>query len=199
MTHDYHENHRILEKLVEREVGYCMSYLISDLAKIVHNLDYATRRELSFDAEDIDELMYQRASNEEAAFEEGWRVTEYNGDWYYHKYDIEPFTKNFPKGYGVEWREVDPEDDSTEAGFYPSGSEKCYENEEDAIEDEWLYYLDSDAGPHNYESDAWDACVENENIGTSEHDSDIYEHWIVSSFFGRQLEKFGHTVKEINA
>ena len=189
MTHDYHDNHRTLEKLVEREVGFCVSTLMSDLFRIVPELPYNIQRDLSFDYEDdLMPLASKPASNEDAAFENGWRVTEIDGEWYYHEYKYVPLSKDFPKGYGIEHQE-----DADVPGYCTSSGD-MYDTEEEAIKAEWLDFLPSG---ESYEEDAWDACVNDEGVDTHSYDSDVYEHWVVTNFFARKLKDQGEVVREV--
>lgn len=191
MSCTYEDNHRILEKLVEREVMCSMSLIVSDLQKIYHQLDYKLQRELSFSEDELDSISEKVPKAEDVAFEEGWRVTQFEGEWYWHNYKDEVFTKNFPKGWGVEKKVSEDGVDFWEASI--AGEE--YDSEEEAIAAEWRHYL-PDIG-YDYEEDAWEACVEEEKIDVYEHTQPVYEHWAVTGWFADKLRDHGEPVAEI--
>lgn len=191
MSCTYQDNHRILEKLVNREVMCNMSMIVSDLQKIYHQLDHKTQRDLSFEEDDLNTISEKIPKPEDVAFEQGWRVTQYEGEWYWHNYKDEVFTKNFPKGWGVEKK---VSDDGVDC-WVTIMDEGEFDTEEEAIAAEWKNYL-PDVG-HDYEEDAWEACVEDERIDVYEHAEPIYEHWAVTNWFADKLREHGESVAEL--
>jgi len=188
-----YEAQKICSDLVHREVIYNVSYLVTELAQISGEIGYSRDREIN--DENIRELLVAEATYLEAAENSGYSVVEHDGEFYwYEDGDPVPF-KDVPKGYevcrvtrrkgnpGWAWRE---EGDTEWHGRWLAPSF--------AIEDAWV----SGVGPQGFDTDeeAAENCCEENRIEKSEHDHEIYEHWIVTDHFARKLKDHGEHVTE---
>jgi hypothetical protein len=130
----------------------------------------------------------------EAAENAGYRAVEHEGSYYwYESGDPIPF-KDVPKGYTVKavtrrkgnmgwsWKEDDD--------WY----DERYATREEAIVSAWTFGVGPDA--FDTEEEAAENCCDENRIHRSEHDHDVYEHWIVTDFFGRKLRDHGEHVVE---
>lgn len=177
-----------VEDLVHREVYYCVSCLVADLAKIVPQLPYSVLKGTSLDEDDLRDLM-QRRDYETAV------------DNYIDAMDRDDLVQALEE-VGVE-DERDEEDiraAARRAATAEGGNPELVD--EDAIDeliDTWPGILDADLKiklfKHLEDEDEFETFA-NEHGIEPEYD-DVYEHWIVSSWLAEKLEEKGEVVGEV--
>lgn len=197
------ENQRILSDLVSNNIICCVSYLISDLYKLISNADASVLRDVSFSEDDLHELMYARASDETAVEEAGYAIVEFDHEWYwYNTSDPVPFGNVLPDKYFVSSK-LDENGTLIWCYYYSSLDDADWEengmfSESDARQAAWAAYCsENNQGPYYDEDEAYEGCIDENLIDKSDYDSEIYEHWAVSSFFERKLTQFGETVRDV--
>lgn len=190
---DTAEAQRVLSQLVHREVIYNVSYLVTELAQVASDIPYSHDRDIH--DEGIRELLVAEATYLEAVDNSGYSVVEHDGEYYwYEDGDPVPF-KDVPKDYGLKrrgrkagkpgWAWQSDTDEDWQGSF---------NTREEAIVDAWV----NGVGPEAFDTDeeAAEDCCQQNSIEKSEHDHEIYEHWLVTDFFGRKLKERGEHVTE---
>ena len=186
------ENKRqeLARRLVDREVYYCVSSLVSTLSALAQNCDSRVMRDECLDWEE-DILPLLESINYEDAVR-AW-VMDSSGT------DVDSLERAVEMG-GY-WENVV---DASGYTTYLSEFTPTPEQEEAFDLQDWL-----DADPERDEkfrelvfkqleetSDMSELCRELD-IDTDEFRGDIYEHWIVSSWLARKLEERGEVVGEL--
>lgn len=195
----YHssENQSILGRLVEREVLCNISYLMGEINQLVRS---------GGQSDDItDELMMEAFEvtgpdqYKERAEEECYAVVEYDGEYSWYEEDEfkgkvpfkdihedhEAFKVNgvwcvFDKG------DYDPEEDEDDVDFAVARSQE----KEEAIKEAWNSLWDNDW--FDTEEEAWRDCCDRNDIYPDP--VEVYEHWIVTSWFAYKLRSHGERV-----
>jgi hypothetical protein len=203
------ENQRILDKFVQREVIYCVSALVYELAQKFECFpDYE---------DDLLDAFKGVPDYEEAARQEGWDLSPL-GEFYKEdenqlylsvnlqergQVHVSCHQQEYP-GQGTNgqeiWSFVGTEDEADNL----DGSENFNITDPAEVE-EFLFEQDvidakdelSDDDGCNFETsneDLWEGLCQEQGIDAEEYRSDIFEHWIVSDYLARRLEDKGHRV-----
>lgn len=187
------ENKRqeLARRLVEREVYYCVSSLVSTLSALVQNASYEVQRNEGIsweddiypllgstdyeeagtqhinDCDDLDDL--ETMADNVGYWSDAIELTGWNEDSEYDEGDgEEPHTMGFS-----EWFEM----------MEVAGDEKP------ALDALRTYIID-------HTSDWEEFCREND-VDTDDFRSEVYEHWIVSDWLARKLKARGYCVGEV--
>ncbi|WP_299315988.1 hypothetical protein [uncultured Halomonas sp.] len=170
------------QDLVRREVLYCVSYMISEMFKLHDHLD-------SEDQEALIDLQTASRDFEEPAQDAGWEETT-DPTWMFFQNGNE--LRVFKEGTEDEaWEQLSREIETVEDH---ADDESCQEY----CEYEGWELLDSptffnlEAGETS-EADDWeDLCSEQ---GIDPHESEAFEHWLVSNWLAHKLTERGYTVR----
>ena len=171
------------QDLVNREIFYCVSYLISEMFKLQDHLD-------PDDQEALYDLAVASRDFEEPAQDAGWEeVTDptwmvfQNGD------DL----KVIKEGDEEEaWKQIAMEIDEFE-GHEPDESyqESCEADGWSLLDTPTFFNLETGEVS---DADDWEALCSEQNIDPNE--AEAYEHWLCSNFLGDKLTERGYTVRE---
>lgn len=181
-------NNRILQDLLDSNV-YCN---INSLVQSIVALKMS-----GGSCDDIDEDLCMQLQevpwdDEELCWEAGFDVIEHDGYWYWHDRDLKPFTKDGlklirAKGPAYWWRQISGDDKPR-----PIVSERP-DTAAVALTEYWLDRLES--RDYDDKDEALEACMQENRIERRYHE--VYEHYVVSDFFGRQLTKAGEQVVDL--
>lgn len=204
---DSRENQRIRDQVVRRMIIYNVSSLIGTLSMVIHHVSYPDRKDLGYTEDDITDLSARSATALDAALENKALFAEHDDEWYWLKPDDRPPFDAFcnPPGdqYSVCYHDgLDSDDgDTLEGGWYagdPEDGDGPHDSEGAARVRSWENYLSDEArGPYVSEEEAAQAFCDAEDIDIRDYDSEVYEHWIVDSWYAEHLRNRGETVVEI--
>lgn len=184
---------RILRNLVEREVVYNVSSLIYELSQVCSELPYDKDREIN--DENIRELLTAQATYLEAVENNGvYEIVEHEGVFYWFENDEPVPFKGIPGGTEIKARTRRKGDPGWAWRKIGRDWSIGYSTKAEAIAAAWL----DDIGGFGFDTaeEAAENCCEENGIDRCEHDHEVYEHWIVTRFFGRKLEEQGELVVE---
>lgn len=209
IDYDSAENQDIKRKFVEREVIYCASTLVYELAqKAEHFPDYQ---------DDLYGAFEGLPDYEEAAQSDDWRKA---SDGTFYKEDINQYylSVNLQErgqiyvsvhhvtepGQGSNGAEVWSFSGTEDEAVNLDGSEELDITDPDELLEylQGLDILDEDADLStdegcNFETsnaDDWQELCDTESVDVDDYRSEIYEHWIVTDYLARKLEDHGHKV-----
>lgn len=175
------------QKLVSREVYYCVSSLVSELMQ----------RAESFDPEDTEalyDLEVAKRDYEEACTEAGWE--EVDPTWFvFTNGDTCFVSKDGDEGQAwdalLQDLDVRPED-------YPdldettTAQEVCEDNGWELADSPTFYNTETG---ETSEADGWEELASEQDI--EPYVREVCEHWLVSDWLGERLEEKGETVREL--
>ena len=201
------------EELVQREVIYCVSCLISDLGSVAEQLDdYDTYLTLVGGKPDYEEAAHYFILND-ADLSELEQITDEYAWW---NDIVEAVNQSYSllRPYVVEYRDENGDEETFECWATDLGyaKEECLDSYRDAeitgVElddtqaiDDWCdnnpglldairqkvwEIVDIEGGAYEWVCD---------NFGLDPEYGEIYEHWIVSDWLGRKLSERGHVVE----
>lgn len=186
------EVQNICRDLVHREVYYNVSYLVSELAKVCNDIPY--NRDSDLNSEKIGELLSVPATHLSVINDSvDYAIVEHDGAYYWYETSEPTPFKDLPKGYRLVAR-TKKRDHPGWMWQNPEGEwSACrYDSREEALEQLWLNQIGDCT--FDSEEDAAENCCDENGIDICEYDSEVYEHWIVSPFFGRKLQQHGEQV-----
>lgn len=202
------------EELVQREVIYCVSYLISDLGSVADRLDdYDTYLTLVGGKPDYEEAARYFILND-ADLTDLEQITDGYAWWNEIVEAVTDLSHSLLRPYVVEYRDENSDKETFEcwADNTAHAIEQCldaYRDAEitgvelddtqaiddwcdnnpgllDAIRQKVLEIVDIEGGAYEW------VC---ENFGLDPEYGEIYEHWIVSEWLGRKLSERGYIVE----
>ena len=183
------ENKRqeLARKLVEREVYYCVSSLVSTLSALTQNVSYGVQRNEGISWEDDIYPLLESTDYEEAGMQHINDCDDLD--------DLETMVDNV--GYWSDAVELTEWDADTE---YPDSIDGEIRTLDFA---EWFETLqEGDEKPTldalrtyiiDHTSDWEEFCREND-VDTDDFRNEVYEHWIVSDWLARKLGERGYCV-----
>lgn len=172
-NHTSENNQRICSQLVSREVGHCVSSLISHCAENPEAINGS-----GYDYEDV--LNLCRNQDFESAFtDSGYEVRQSS--------DGTDYLGQFDKSLD------DFEDETDEDGNTTTAQEQYDEYLSDNAEES--VYIES-VGDLDAEDPDYEAICRKLGI-EDDADREVYEHWIVSDWFARRLAEHGETTGEL--
>lgn len=171
---DYHvsDNQRICGQLVEREVYCCVSELVSDLLTLAGESAYGTLRQTSIDYDELVELCRVKGDAKEAAEQECWYKFSELGEDERHR-----VMAGFEAQAAQDDEDFDPDYEPVFVRI-PLKAKGQFTQLEESYAEDWQ-----------------ELCGEQ---GINIEDSEVYEHWVVSSWFKRKLYEHGETTGEIS-
>ena len=173
-------------RLVEREIFYCVSSLISTLSTLVQ--EAGSKVDLSWE-DDILPLM------ERVDYEEAGRAVLYNCD---DLFDLETMCDNV-----ADWSDA-----CTHVGYDRSIEYADKDGEMDTIDfDTWFedYCSDDEKtsaldGIRTYITDHvldWREFCSDNDVEADDYGSEVYEHWLVSNWLSQKLSERGEVTGEV--
>lgn len=203
------KNQDIARKLVDREVYYCASTLIHELAqKAEHFPEYE---------EDLYGAFEGIPDYEEAAQEAGWKQApdgtffiEDENQYYLSEnlnerglLNVSVHRLDYP-GQGSNGAEIWAFNGTSDEAATLDGSDDFDATNPETVE-EHLKELkilpedatlsdDEDGDFETSDADSWQELCDEESIDVDDYRPDIYEHWIVSNWLADKLEAHGHKV-----
>lgn len=172
------------QDLVRREVFYCVSYMISEMFKLADHLD-PDGQEALFD------LAVASRDFEEPAQDAGWEETT-DPTWMFFQNGNE--LKVFKEGTEDEaWNTLlkEIEYDETEHTDDETDQEICETEGWEFIDPPTFFNPETS---ETSEAEDWeDLCSEQ---GIDPHESEAFEHWLVSNWLAHNLTERGYTVRE---
>jgi hypothetical protein len=173
-------HHRDVSDFVRREVIYCVSSLIYDLAQQAeHFPEYE---------EELYSAFQGLPDYQESAEEEGWKQAD--EDMFFNEQTGKTTTaeswEQLCQAQGIDYeRHSTGEDEATDEGWLKLAKGAFYSPDSYCYDDE---------------SQDWKALCEEQNIDAQEHAPEVYEHWIVTDWLANKLEErvlrnfFGMTI-----
>lgn len=202
------------EELVQREVIYCVSCLISDLGSVADRLDdYDTYLTLVGGKPDYEEAA-RYFILDDADLSELEQITDEYAWWNEIVEAVTDLSHSLLRPYVVEYRDENGDEETFEcwATDFAHAKTLCLDSYRDAeitnvllddtqIIDDWC---DNNPGLLDairqkvweivdIEGDAYEWVCDNFNLEPEY--GEIYEHWIVSDWLGRKLSERGHVVE----
>ena len=193
MTYDMNEEARrqsLASKLVEREIYYCVSGLVSTLSTLLQHVPYEVQRSECISLEEDIYPLLESTDYEEAGTQHINDCDDID--------DLETMADNV--GYWTDAIEMSGWSDDTE---YADG-----EGEMDTIDftewfddhctdDEKAVVLDGIRGYIIKNTSDWQEFCQENDVDTDDYRSEIFEHWIVSDWLARKLKARGYTTGEL--
>lgn len=185
---DENKRQNLASRLIEREVYYCVSALISDLSALVQA---APRGTVDIDWDEDLYPLFEATDYEEAATQAINDCDDLNA--------LESMVENVgywddacaQAGYdsAFEYADADGELDTIDFGTW--FDEHCTDDEkQDVLKTLRTYVAD-------HCSDWAEFCREND-VDTDDFHSEVYEHWIVSNWLAYKLKERGYVVGEVS-
>ena len=188
-----HPNQDELSQFVDREVHYCVSHLITHLAK-------------DCDSEYYDDILSVCVSNdyETAAYDDGYRVEEDDEGYYiwFKPLDKEPEqSKDIFANEELAWSACCQENDYPHKPEHSLCDWQTVEYNYDVIPDlaggfRWIEKAEREQSEEQFddELDAWCDCCEINGIDPEQNEA--YEHWIVSKWLAEKLAAKGEMISQ---
>jgi len=193
-NHHSSANQDILRKLVDREVLLCVSSVVTAFSELVNSggrSDYVDEDLLNDSFSVVGSDQYR-----EVAEYNCYKVVQHRDtySWYEEDdFETEPF-KGIPVGADVFEREGswavfnagdNPEDDEPTTFWSPTRELAIAQAWEDIWENDWFYT----------EEEAWEDCCNSNRLDPDP--AEVYEHWVVNSWFASKLQDHGEKVIEL--
>lgn len=166
----YAENHRTLDALVQREVIYCVSHLVSELAQLAA---HERLNDVSYE-DDILPLLEKTPDDEDILAEAGYCIAYADGS--YHIVESE----SLERFCNLELERLVAEERGND------------DAESEASDEIWDISRGTVMG-----SEDWSDAVDELGIERSDYASQALEHWIVSGWFAEKLRDKGECVGEL--
>lgn len=179
-------------KFLSSKIIYCVSSLMSDVAS---NLE-ETSRIFDFDYDEAFDWFRTPPDYAEALDQSGIKVFEYEGDWYYA--DEKYFDWDVIDEAITEFNDdvLEYEEDDEE----PTNPEDCVSRTDFKTIEEALGFLKDTLAVSvsvllaDDEEEAQREACEDNSIDADDYRRDVYEHWIVESYFASRLADRGEVV-----
>lgn len=177
-------------RLVDREVYYCVSSLVSTLSTLVQRCDYETQRNEGISWEEDILPLLESINYEEAATN---HVTECED-----LYDLELMADNVGywsdavelTGYDSAQEYADSDGEMDTIDFDTWYEDHCTDEKKKAALDTLRGYIIHSTS--NYE----EFCREH-SVDTDDYREEVYEHWLVSTHLASMLQSKGETTGEL--
>ena len=192
----------VLRKLVEREVFMnigCWVQAVTEMARSGGHTTY-------IDSDDTYNWWQGEPDKLQAVRDNNFDICEdEDGNFYWYAQDEpQPFGDEPPNNYVVreikvmelEEEGLEPGDEGWYWGFVTADLEDEHQcdSRQQAVTACWA---DDAPEAFDFEEDAVDDCIDQNGIDLDEHRPEVYEHWVVSNWFGRKLEERGQPVFDI--
>lgn len=182
-------------RLVDREVYYCVSSLMSDLTTLVSCANQAVLNQVSVTYEDMIDLN-RRVDYDEAAeahiddcddLDDLEAMADFVGDWSDALRAAGYDTDNAP------FKPIDTDDPEAEPEQYDDPADYLWDLEEE----EGKKFLKALRTYIKERVDDHQKFCHELDIDADEYESDVYEHWIVSNWLARKLAERGEVTGDV--
>lgn len=210
--------YQLASRLVSNGVVCNVCGLVQDLSALMQDASTETRKQLSFDEDDLDKLMQTDPDYEEAATQEDWVMLD---DADHVQFWATVFVKDSERSGSYEdactarsWElaseepsleHPDTEYEYTFERVVAGGEVQRHVITSGGDSDEAWKALATLLGYPEQEKfetdevgdDAWEELCEHDNIDAEDYRREVYEHYVVQDWFGRKLAAQGEAVAEI--
>jgi hypothetical protein len=193
-------NQNICRDLVGREVGYCVSSLVPAL----YAAAVGGAKQIQDYEEELREVCETPKDPWQQCQDEGYRIFKHDDEFYWAESTLaDLFVTGGFKAVAL------ADEKYLRCRKFKAGYRICavdvgstVSDSVDTADGAWKNYVDNfvrtgplEHGPFDNEEEAAQDCMAENRIDV-EYD-EVYEHWIVSSYFGEKLKEHGHTVQDI--